>query len=100
MVMIGDHRAAADGDAVNLHQMLQGPRILGNQHIGPGKHIQRPQRDVARRPDWRGNQVQPRRNCAGVKFQRGCRQSRQRLHKFTSLCEPITLTRNSHEAAE
>ena len=70
MVVVGDQRRPPSGDAVDLHQVAQGARILGHQHIGPGQHIQRPQRDVARRADRRRHEMQPRRNGAQGRFVR------------------------------
>ena len=64
VVVIGDHLAPAQRDAMDLHQVPQRAGILGHQHIGPGQHIKRPQRDVAGRADRRRDEMQPRRNGA------------------------------------
>ena len=53
-------RPPPSGDAVDLHQPAQAARVLGREHIGRGEHVERAQRDVARRPDGRRHEVQPR----------------------------------------
>ena len=71
--------------------MPQGPRILGRQHIRACKHVQRPERDVARRPDRHCHQMQPRRDVATARAA-----LRRAVHpanpdKFTSRVETINL---------
>jgi len=60
VVVVGDQRPVVRRDAVDLHQVAQAAGILGRDHIGPGQQVERAQRDVARRADRRGDQVEPR----------------------------------------
>ena len=59
MVVIGQKRPVIQPNAVDLHQMAQGPGIFGHQNIGQAQHIQRAQRNIARRPDRGRNEMQP-----------------------------------------
>ena len=43
--------SSSQGDAVNIHQLAQGAGVFGHKHIRARQHIQRPERDVARRSD-------------------------------------------------
>ena len=58
MVMGGNDPPTAQRHAVDLHQVTQCPRVLGGQHVGRVQYVERPEGDIARRPDRRGHEIE------------------------------------------
>jgi len=59
VIVIGPERPVAKAHPVHIHQPPQTARVLGHQHIRRRQQVERAQRDVARRADRRGDQIQP-----------------------------------------
>jgi hypothetical protein len=60
MVVVGEKRTPAERNAVNLHQMPRVPRVFGRDNVRGLQRVERPQGDVARRSDRRGDEMKPR----------------------------------------
>jgi hypothetical protein len=60
MVVVGQKRTPAERNAVNFHQTPCRPCVFRRDHVRDRQRVERPQGDVARRSDRRGDEMKPR----------------------------------------
>jgi len=59
VVVVGDHRAPAHSDPVNVHQVSQRAGVLGRKHVGLRQDVEGAQGYVTRGPDRRRHEIKP-----------------------------------------